>query len=326
MKGRANSAQNEWLQHPHVTWRTAFPLFTALWESTVALLRHERRLLVLTAAAMVAFTFGMVLVLAYFDPNGVENAWVRGGKTWSLVAVALVAVWTAVGRGQWHIRFLLGLLAAAWIAVAHVAAAHAMGVTSRAGIGGITTLAACTFALAAFGGAWLRSLGRCHLAGPGEDSAPVRLHLFQFSTATLFVMMMLTAAVLGLWQLAAGLEGLVRFDIRLLDNNEARGSILVASCSALAAYPIAYGDLKTAFTTTVVILVLLCVADSFAGSSFCPSFLRTIWSSFPQGALAGVVVSLGLALVPLVWLRLNGFHRQSVESGVRALGRAAEGA
>ena len=308
MKGRPNSAQSEWLRHPNVTWRSAFPLFSSLWDSAGMLLAHEGRLLVLAAGLLVAVTFGLVLVLAMNEPIWLTASRVIAAELWTLLAVALVGVWTSLGRGDWHFRFLLGLLAAAWIAVVHVAAeASASYFHSSADL---CTRALATFALSAFGGAWLRSLGRWELAGPHPDATPSRLRLFQFSTATLFRFMLLTAIVLGLWQMVSNLEGRVYLRTTFLRSAEARAAILVASAAALAAYAIVFGGWKTGLAMTVALAVLLVGVDYFAGSLRGASILELVSLSLSDGALAAGAVSLSLALAPLVVLRLSGFHRE----------------
>jgi hypothetical protein len=306
MKGRPSSAQSEWLKHPNVTWRSAFPLFASLWDSAGMLLAHEGRLLALVAGLLVAVTFGMVLVLGYYDSGGVVYRRVLAGRVWTLAAVALVGVWTSVGRGDWHVRFPLGALVAAWLAVTHVAAAVATGVPLWGGLRELPALGTWTFALSAFGGAWLRSLGRWQLAGPDTDAPPAHLRRFQFSMATLFVLMLLTAAVLGLVQIVAGLEQLWWFAYERFDGAD-WGAILVASAMAVAAYAIVFGGWRAAAVATILMIVLLTAFDWLNRST--AGLLMPISSTFIEGTVGASVASLLLALVPLVVLRLAGFRR-----------------
>jgi hypothetical protein len=110
--------------------------------------------------------------------------------------------------------------------------------------------------------------------------------------------MLLTAVVLGLWQLVANLEGRVVLRSLFLQVRDFQDAILVATATALAGYAIVFGDRKSAVATTVLLAALLLASGYFTGR-------------FPRG----VAVSLGLALAPLVLLRLAGFHRERIERG-----------
>jgi hypothetical protein len=186
------------------------------------------------------------------------------------------------------------------------------------------TLAISSFALAAFGAAWLRSLGQWQLAGPGEHEHIGRLRLFQFSTASLFVMMMLSATILGLWQVTRDLEGLTVWHVGYLDRFDDRVTILTAAASALTAYAVVFGDWKTIIATCTVCWGLAGITyylDTPRGLTA----LQAIGYSWSDGALGQVAMFFLLALAPLAGLRLLGFRREVDRSGHPPTTRGANG-
>lgn len=295
---RANSAQDEWLRHPHLTWWRAFPGFAASLNLLADLVQSEARLLALAAAAMVAMTFGASMVASYYSANWTNLALLRLVETWPLIAVALVGGWTSLGSRAWHMRFLVGCLAAAWLIVVHLAGPHTLGAMRFYEPERFTTVALATFLSAAFGGAWVGSIGRCALVGPRPPRRSMPLGRGQFGLDAILWAMLLVAAVLGLWQLVQGwFDAGSWIAIRHLEQRGALAQIAVAVVASLVALSAGFSRGKTMLAACSAWMLVLFAASGFG-----------LIGPGRETVLPGAA-SLGLALAVVGLLRAGGMRR-----------------
>ena len=299
---RASSAQDQWLRRPQLTWRRAFPGFAGMVDLAAEVLGHETRLLAIAAAGLVIATFAASLAAAYLSPSWTSLQYIEPIETWTLVAVALVGGWTSLGSRAWHVRFPIGSLTAAWLIAVHLAGSEAQDLLRGYDAEKFSTRAIGAFCLAAFGAAWIASIGRFFIAGPRAELPGSRLRRGQFGVDTLLWTMLLVAAVLGLWQLTRGMDVGVWFHSRHLVERGSLPHLSLTAGAAVLALAAGFGRWRFILAVCGVWLLALMAADAS---------LVTRLLNLPQGAFWPGAVSLGLAL-PVVWLlRLSGFRRIS---------------
>ena len=174
--------------------RQVFPGFAAMLANAAGLLKSD--LIVLLAA----FFFMMATPVAIAIGTHLSNwrsQWFF--DTWTLNSIALVAAWSTLASGRWHIRFPLACIASLWILSAHLLA-HNFFYTFRYDIDRFFAACIATFILSGFGAVWIRSIGRFEFHRQPEAGASAPLRRGQFRMADVMTLTLIAAILLGLMQ------------------------------------------------------------------------------------------------------------------------------
>jgi hypothetical protein len=286
-----------------------FPTFAAAPRAVAYLASSDPGLLSATAFLITFATLVAATSAWYFNSGRLLHF---GSLTeielWTVCCWALIGCWSTLGSGRWHLRFPCACLAALWLVAVQAFADDAIMLPRRHSFERFIPQAAAAFLLGAFAAAWIRSIGCIELARPAAVS-PALLRAGQFSLSRVLAIMFVAAVVLGLGRaphsiLWSGLTATPRH----LGTTEPWETAFIPTLGVL-------GSLLLAFRPLRVIIavcggaVLLLIAAELARIGLLTNRRSSLLMSFALwNCLATGMLSLALASVVLLWLRLWGFR------------------
>jgi len=228
-------------------------------------------------------------------------------ELWTVSCVALIGCWSTLGSGRWHLRFPFAGLAALWLVAIQVFADESIMFHRRHNFERFIPQAVAAFLLGAFAAAWIRSIGQFELARPAAIS-PARLRTGQFSLARVLAITFVAAVVLGLWRTPESMWSALGSTPRRLGSSDPWETAFIPTLGVLGSLLLAFRPMRVVIAVCGGTVLLLLTAE-LARIGLVTNRQTSLWMSFALwNCFATAMISLGLASVVLVWLRLWGFR------------------
>jgi hypothetical protein len=236
-------------------------------------------------------------------------------ELWTVSCLALIGCWSTLGSGRWHLRFPCAGLAALWLVAIHIFADESfMFPGGRHSFERFVPQAVAAFILGAFAAAWVRPIGRTELARPAAASEP-RLRTGQFSLARVLGIMFVAAVVLGLVRAPHNLWSSFGATLRHLGTTEPWETAFIPTMGVLGSLLLAFRPMRVVVAVCGGTVLLLIVAE-LARLGLVTNRRTSLLVSFALwNCLATGMISLAMASVVLVWLRLWGFRWVRIAQG-----------
>jgi hypothetical protein len=301
------------------TFRENFPTVIAAGGTLKLLLASDQFALLVAAVVYVAAIIaGWVLMVFRGTDELLGYRLTPLFYIWTLSGIAVIGVWSTLGGGAWHWRFLSACCAALFMLAALLRILDSPWLGIRGEPERLANYALLMFASAAFSALWLGSLGQLRIVRPIGSSLVGSLRTGQFNIATLLVLTTAIAAMLGAakisWRLFPALQR-ARFD---LGDGEAWASATWVCVLTLIACAAMLRSRKVMFIVVPSVFIALWIAGLWH---------RTLERALPDSSyfwwlavsmrFKGVGEMFGCVVVQFLCLRIMGFRLLRMESGER---------